>query len=180
MGWATMRQLRVKTKTCQRQSICRDDYSLLDEEQMSFAPGWQRSNNSASGYSPSIDRSFRYSHGDELDTTVYMGDHQTYGAGGYVYEFRGRLSDLRANLSQLRQLQWIDDRTRAVMIQFTLYNPNVQLFTSATLLVEFLSTGGIYPQSRFEPLSFQSLFLFSPSPSSSTCVYVQSSHQHFK
>ena len=173
-----MRQLRVKTKPCQRQSTCRQDYSLFDEDRTSFAPGWQISNDTASDYSPSIDRSFRYVHGDELDTSVYVGDHQTYGTGGYVYEFRGRLSDLRGNLSQLRQLQWIDDRTRAVMIQFTLYNPNVQLFTSATLLVEFLSTGGLHPQSRFEPLSFQSLSPFSSS-SSSTCASIQSSHRHF-
>jgi hypothetical protein len=29
------------------------------------------------------------------------------------------------------------------------------MFTSATLLGEFLSTGGVFPSSRFDPLNFQ-------------------------
>ena len=161
IGWATMRQLRVKTMPCQRQLTCHKDYSVFDEERAHFAPAWQTNDTSVSQYSPTIYKSFAYVDGDQLDSYVYAGDHQTYRGGGYVYELRGRLSDLRTNLSQLRQLQWIDDRTRAVIIQFPLYNPNVQLFTSATLVVEFLSNGGLYPQSRFEPLSFQSRLLFS-------------------
>ena len=157
IGWATMRQLRIKTNPCQRPLHCRNDYSLFNEERTDFAPGWQKNNVSISQYTSSIYKSFRYMDGDQLDSYVYTGDYQTYRSGGYVYELRGRLSEMRANLSQLRQLAWIDNRTRALLIQFALYNPNVQLFTSVTLLVEFLSTGGLYPQSRFEPISFQSL-----------------------
>ncbi|CAF4037368.1 unnamed protein product [Adineta steineri] len=73
---------------------------------------------------------------------------QVYSSGGYVYEFRGRLIDLQSNLSKLHQLKWIDRQTRAVIIQFN-------LFTSITLLMEFLSTGSIYPQSCFDPFYFQ-------------------------
>ena len=80
-----------------------------------------------------------------------------YSGNGYVYEFRGRLTDLQTNLSQLHQMQWIDGQTRAVIIQFTLYNPNAQLFTFVTLLTEFLSSGSIDPQSRFEPVTFEGM-----------------------
>ncbi|CAF4356149.1 unnamed protein product, partial [Adineta steineri] len=69
-------------------------------------------------------------------------------------EFRGRLSDIKSNLSLLHQLQWIDSKTRAVIIQLTLYNPNVALYTSVTFLLEFLSASGISPSARFEPLNF--------------------------
>jgi Polycystin cation channel len=41
-----------------------------------------------------------------------------------------------------------------VIIQLSLYNPNVGLFTSVTFLIEFLSIGGIYPTVRFEPFDF--------------------------
>jgi hypothetical protein len=57
-------------------------------------------------------------------------------------------------MSVLRQLGWIDTRTRAVIIQLTLYNPSVQLFTSVTLLLEILSTGGMSTSARFQPISF--------------------------
>jgi hypothetical protein len=64
-----------------------------------------------------------------------------YGEGGYVYEFRSSLLNIESNLSALQQLGWIDGKTRAIFIQLTLYNSNVQLFTSVTFLVELLSTG---------------------------------------
>jgi hypothetical protein len=67
---------------------------------------------------------------------------------------------MRTNLSLLNQLEWIDEHTRAVIIQLTLYNPNVQLLTSATLLAEFLSTGGVFPSSSFQPIHFYSNSFF--------------------
>ena len=136
----------------QLRSRCLNDYSLLNEEKDSFKPGWR--NETTETYSSSIIESFQYKSNKELDTYVYVGDHGSYSGNGYVYEFRGRLTDLQSNLSTLHQLRWIDNQTRAVIIQFTLYNPNVQLFTAVTLLMELLSTGGIYPSARFEPISF--------------------------
>ena len=70
-----------------------------------------------------------------------------------IYEFRGRLF-------KLHQLKWIDNRTRAIIIQLNLYNPNVELFTSINFLIEFLSTGGINSQVRFEPMNFYGKFFF--------------------
>jgi polycystin 1L2 len=169
IGWATMRQLRVKPDLChvpgsvrQLISTCHADYSLLNEEQRSFEPGW--SNQTTTVCSSTICRAFEYQSGDQLDTYMYAGDHATYGSGGYVYEFRGHLSDLQSNLSQLHELQWIDGQTRAVIIQMSLYNPNAQMFTSVSFLVELLSTGGVFPQARFEPITFQRTFLTSKLP----------------
>ncbi len=151
-----MRQLRVKSDSCLSQkfrSICVNDYSFLNEEKDSFQPGW--TNQTTQLFNSSIQQSFQYQTSDQLDRYPYTGDYATYGSGGYVYEFRGRLSYLQNNLSQLHELGWIDQQTRAVFIQLTLYNPNVNFFTSVTLLVEFLSTGSLHPQSSFQPLSFQ-------------------------
>ncbi|UJR06650.1 hypothetical protein I4U23_010936 [Adineta vaga] len=156
IGWATMRQLRVKPKTCSTRnpisSICQDDYSCLNEDKYSYAPEWK--NETSNIYNSFIRQAFVYQSADILDTYMYVGDHGSYSGGGYVYEFRGRLSDLRSNLSQLHQLSWIDNQTRAVIIQLTLYNPNVQLFTAVTFLAEFLSSSGLFTSARFEPISF--------------------------
>ena len=155
-----MRQLRIKSDLCHVQneimSTCVYDYSLLNEERDSYQPGWL--NETIETYSSSIRQSFEYKSSEELDTYIYVGNHGSYFGGGYVYEFRGRLSDLQSNLSQLHGLGWIDNQTRGVIIQLTLYNPNVQLFTSVTFLIEILSTGGIYPTSRFEPIDFYGIF----------------------
>ncbi len=157
IGWATMRQLRVKLTSCHVQqlvSACADDYSFSNEEKRSFQPGWL--NETSASFDSSIRQAFQYRTGDQLNTYIYVGDHETYNSGGYVYEFRGRLNDMKENLTNLRQLSWIDSHTRAIIIQLTLYNPNVQLFTSVTFLIEFLSNGGISPQSRFETFHLHS------------------------
>jgi polycystin 1L2 len=167
-----MRQLRVKSHQCQIKqnlsSVCEYDYNFFNEEKDSFEPGW--TNQTTQIFSSSIEEAFKYRTNDELDSYIIIGDHETYSSGGYVYEFRGRLIDLQSNLSELYQLEWIDSQTRAVIIQFNLYNPNVELFTSITLLTEFLSTGGLDPQSQFQPFSFQREYFLQLS-TSSYCLF---------
>jgi polycystin 1L2 len=156
-----MRQLRIKRNLCSIQILnltCQYDYSFGNEEKHSFAPGWI--NETIIKDNSTINQAFQYKSSDQLDTYIYTGDHGSYSGGGYVYEFRGRLTDLQSNLSELHQLGWIDIRTRAVMIQLNLYNPNVQLFTSVTFLIEFISTGGVYSQYDFQPMNFYGNFIF--------------------
>ena len=160
IGWPTMRQLRIKSSLCSYQKLrsnCINDYSLFHEEKDSSPPGWI--NETVEEYSSSIRQAFKYQSAEELDSYVYVGEHGSYSGNGYVYEFRGRLTDIRGNLSQLHQLEWINNHTRAVIIQLSLYNPSVELFTSVIFLTEFLSTGGIYSTARFEPLNFTGDFL---------------------
>ena len=155
IGWPTMRQLRIKSHPCSYEkfrSNCVNDYERFNEETDSFFPHWI--NETINEYSSSVVHAFEYKTTKELDTFFYAGDHGSYSGHGYVYEFRGRLNEIRRNLSQLHQLEWIDNLTRAVIIQMNLYNPNVQLFTSVTLLTEFLSTGGVFSTARFEPFDF--------------------------
>ena len=167
IGWATMRQLRVKASVCDDRrlsSMCLSDYSRSNEDtSISYQPGWM--NETSERYSRSIQRAFQYRTSDELDSYLYLGNHANYRGGGYVYEFRGSSVDLRSNLSMLRHLEWINKQTRAILIDLTLYNPNAQLFTSMTLIVEILATGGFFPSARFEPIQFYgtlslSFFLF--------------------
>jgi hypothetical protein len=136
---------------------CETTYSTSSEEQQSFYPGWTSIYNSTIGpftnYSSSINQAFMYNESDSLGTYSYTGEFSTYGGGGYVYQFRGKLSEMIANVSLLQDLSWIDMQTRAVIIQLSLYNPNVNLFSFVTILAEFVSTSGVYPSARVEPLS---------------------------
>ena len=172
-----MRQLRVKAKLCLEQRLisrCENDYNLFNEEEQSFYPGWTNETNTEQ-YSSSILKSFQYQSSKHLDSYYTIGEHGIYSGNGYVYEYRGSLSNLKSNLSELHQLGWIDQRTRAIIIQMTLYNPNVQLLTSVTLLSEFLSTGGVFTSARFEPLQFYGMinhhFLNNGRNSSLLCLF---------
>ena len=131
---------------------CYEDYKASTEENRRFYPGWS-TNQTTQNYSSSINQAFIYQTGDQLETYSYVGQYATYGSGGYVYEFRD-LSNIRNDLSQLHQLGWIDRQTRAVIIQLNLYNPSIPLFTSCTILIEILSSSGVFPSAVFEPLDF--------------------------
>ena len=50
-------------------------------------------------------------------------------------------------------MNWIDRQTRAVFIEFSVYNPNVNLVMVSTILVEFLPSGSIITSAKFNPLN---------------------------
>ncbi len=43
---------------------------------------------------------------------------------------------------ELSTYGWIDVRTRAVFLEFTVYNANINLYGSVIMLVEWMATGG--------------------------------------
>lgn len=140
ISWPTMRQIRIRSTPCSAQkleTLCQDDYQLSNEEQRSFEPGWI--NETHGKVNSSIERAFVYRSSEELDSYWYIGDHATYSGNGFVYEFRGRLHEIKKNISELHRHGWIDNQTRAVIIEMNFYNPNVHLLTSMVLLAEFLS-----------------------------------------
>jgi hypothetical protein len=46
------------------------------------------------------------------------------------------------NLKELRKDVWLDVHSRGVFLEFTVYNPNLNLFGSMIMLVEFMKSGG--------------------------------------
>lgn len=138
IGRVIMRQSRVKLQSCRVNNIVSSICRYDDEDNEQFL---LRSNSS---YSTTVHQAFEYR----------------------TYEFQGRFTDIQSNLSMLHQLQWIDRQTKSVIIQFSLYNPNVQLFTSITLQTDFLSTGGLIPHFQIKPFSFQSICFWS------FCLYI--------
>lgn len=161
IGWAIMRQVRVQSDACRIENIvrqyfnhCDADYTFSNQEKRSFTLKWINQTTQISN--SSIDQAFAYQSDKVLDSYINIGRYNTYDSGGYVYQFRGRLSSLYGNISELHQLQWINSRTRAVIIELTLYNPNSELFSAITFLTEFLPTGGVQTNARIEPVSFQS------------------------
>jgi polycystin 1L2 len=80
-----------------------------------------------------------------------MGMMSLYSGGGYVYELRKDVSQMQQQLQQLQNEEWVDKYTRAVFIEFTVYNPQINLFGVSTLLAEFRPSGGVFTSYRFEP-----------------------------
>ena len=80
IGWGRMRQLRIESHLCSEQKIreyCFDDYSNGNKDEDSYQPEWKR-NETDEEYSSTILKAFQYQR-----------------RRGYVYEFRGRLSEMK-------------------------------------------------------------------------------------
>jgi hypothetical protein len=97
--------------------------------------------------------SFQYKNADTLQGSPIKGKYDTYDGSGYVYEMRGQLSYIQGNLSLLKEMNWIDRQTRAVFVEFSTYNPNINLMMVTTILIEFLSSGSILVTPRFDTVN---------------------------
>ena len=85
-----------------------------------------------------------------LKNAPYVATLQTYKGGGYVVNFERSFRRTARNLTRLRQENWLDLRTRAIFLEFTVYNPNSNLFASAILVTEFPSWGSAIPRSEIK------------------------------
>lgn len=81
----------------------------------------------------------------DLLTLPYVGMFAVYSGGGYVQELSSNITVNLAIIDKLINSRWIDDHTSAVMLEFTLFNSNSNLFTTVFLVVEFSATGGLFP-----------------------------------
>ena len=110
--------------------MCTTNINSKSEETNNYGFGWSQYNQSytpPTGYQ-SIYNAFQYKTAVTLQTTTQSGKYLTYGGGGFVYELRGKLEYLRGNLSLLREMNWIDGQTRGIVVEFSVYNPNINLF----------------------------------------------------
>jgi polycystin 1L2 len=145
-------QLTSKTEALKNVSaICL--YPSQDNANYGF--GWSQFDSTytpLNGYE-SIYEAFQFKTADTLQGSSIQGIYNTYDGSGYLYEMRGKLSYLQGNLSLLKEMNWVDRQTRAVLVEFSAYNPNINLVMVSTILIEFLSSGSLLTKANFEPLN---------------------------
>lgn len=64
-----------------------------------------------------------------------------YGGGGYVADLIGPNSHVSHTAASLEDSGWLDKFTRLLLVEFTVYNPNVNLFSSVQISFEMPTTG---------------------------------------
>ena len=90
----------------------------------------------------------------EVDDTVAMplaGRFRTYPGRGYsVLLVNGTFRNLSIvdSLTFLRQAAWVDNKTRAILVEFTVYNPPFNLFANVVLFFEIVGAGRLVPYVR--------------------------------
>ena len=128
--------------------FCTSTYSIINEE--SATPNYLNwslitdlSNNETSTSLKKVFNAFTYKNAFEIDSLPYIGKFNDYTGGGYVFNLSSNYDDAFNDLTVLREYKWIDRYTSAIFIEFSTYNPNINLFSTIKILFEFLPTGNI-------------------------------------
>ena len=123
---------------------CFMPYSFGAEDKSSYSPSWHsvvRKNSNVIHQSP-----WTYRSADETGTPSIWGRYQTFSGGGYIIPvWSTRSSKMIVSLEKLRNASWVDEKTRAVFLEFTVFNPAANLFASSVLVFEFSDMGTIDP-----------------------------------
>ena len=146
-GCTPLKIVSSQIKSCSRK------YSSHNEDKADYKIGWK-----SDGVSQ---KEYIYRTSDELEGMSFSGHHDKYGGGGYVIELKGSVSELRERITMLHHQQWIDRFTRAVFIEYSVYNPQVNMFAVVSYLVETPQASGLFPSYQVNPMN---LLSFSISP----------------
>ncbi|GIY29651.1 polycystic kidney disease protein 1-like 2 [Caerostris darwini] len=151
MGYGILRQVRIKERSCNVDKrvkslteVCRGHSNILFEDKKSYEPGWK-----VEAQNDTNDE-YRYRTSKELNGLPFWAIRDVYGGGGYVFPLRGTHEKLKEEIFHLEKSDWIDEKTRAVFAEFSVYNAQVNLFGVMTIVAEFLPGGGVVPFYRLE------------------------------
>ncbi|NXO69413.1 PK1L2 protein, partial [Phainopepla nitens] len=148
VGSARIRQVRVKGDTCpispRLQHIaeeCHAPYSLQREDTSVYGEHW---NTSVLDNSSDLSSAWQYQSQSKLRGHPSWGKLAIYSGGGYVIPLGTDSKNASRILQYLFNNVWLDTFTRAVFVEFTVYNANVNLFCIITLMFESNALGAFF------------------------------------
>ncbi|XP_056382167.1 polycystic kidney disease protein 1-like 2 [Hyla sarda] len=154
VGSARIRQVRVKKDTCPVAHVlqstvkdCRAPYTLDAEDMEQYGEQW---NISAFNNSSDSDSVWSYKSQSKLRSHPTWGRLSTYRGGGYVVDLGGDRTTASGVLQYLFNNIWLDTYTRAVFVEFTIYNANVNLFCLVRLMFETKALGTFQTHADFQ------------------------------
>ena len=99
---------------------------------------------------------WRYQTAKELDNDPIKGTYNSYEGGGYVAVMGYDEGTAQGVLGETFGHGWIDRQTRAVILEFAVFNVNTNLLSIATYFYEVLATGAAYTAKRVDTLELYS------------------------
>ncbi|XP_031573831.1 polycystic kidney disease 2-like 1 protein isoform X2 [Actinia tenebrosa] len=145
LGRPRIRQTRVLNDSC----VVHDDFkSVIKECYAPYSPSAEDTN----PFGKMNGTAWTYKTEKELEGRSYWGRLTTYSGGGFTQLLALKKEDTKAVFNDLKENLWLDRGTRAVFIDFSVYNANINLFCIVRLLFEYPATGGCIPSFNFRTL----------------------------
>uniref|UniRef100_A0A803VM98 Polycystin 1 like 2/pseudo n=1 Tax=Ficedula albicollis TaxID=59894 RepID=A0A803VM98_FICAL len=154
VGSARVRQVRVKGDTCpispRLQHVveeCHAPYSLQTEDTTVYGEHW---NTSVFDNSSDFSSAWQYQSQSKLRGHPSWGKFAIYSGGGYVIHLGTDPKNASRILQYLFNNVWLDTFTRAVFVEFTVYNANVNLFCIISLMFESNALGAFFTSAELQ------------------------------
>ncbi|XP_076816222.1 uncharacterized protein LOC143462076 isoform X1 [Clavelina lepadiformis] len=161
VGPSRLRQLRMKPSACLTDQVlahykmrpCVDHYSIFDDDTTSYGPMWIELNRTSS-----LEADYwKYQDAGASQAIPILAAVNTYGGGGYLADLGVNVVTAKNTVEYLKQHLWLDRSTRALIVEFALYNVNSDLFSTVALVAEFLPSGGIVATPYIKPFRLYSM-----------------------
>ena len=124
---------------------CYDFYSMSEEDTTRlYLPHWIHLSDTQQGWanlSQLCPRPWRYSSPEELNNLPSWAQHHIYDGGGYVLDLGYDKPTAIRMMEGVKDKDWIDRRTRAVLLEFQVLNLNTNLMSIVTYHYEVLPFG---------------------------------------
>uniref|UniRef100_A0A3Q3VWT3 Polycystin-2 n=1 Tax=Mola mola TaxID=94237 RepID=A0A3Q3VWT3_MOLML len=143
LGVPRLRQVKVHNESCSVHEDLRDE---VQECYNMYTP----TNEDTASFGPKNGTAWVYATESEINGSSYWGHVSKYGGGGYHQDLSRTKEESMIQLRFLKDSLWLDRGTRAVFLDFSVYNGNINLFCIARLLVEFPATGGVLTSWQFQ------------------------------
>ncbi|OCT84402.1 hypothetical protein XELAEV_18022555mg [Xenopus laevis] len=154
VGGARMRQIRIKKDSCPVAPVlqstidnCRAPYSLDAEDMGHYDGSW---NFSTFTNASDVNSPWYYQNHSKLRSHPTWGKMATYRGGGYVADLGNNRTHAHRVLQDLFSNIWLDSYTRAVFVEFTVYNANVNLFCIVILMFETDALGTFFTRANLQ------------------------------
>jgi hypothetical protein len=127
IGTLRLRQLKVRNDSCKIDKTfahlykeCFGEYSSENEDHAKY------------GYGTALN----FASSDQIDGFWTFGKFHFYSGGGYYQDLQFSRDKNRLMLNNLYSSGWINKGTRAVFVEFTIYNENIKSFCSVKWVIK--------------------------------------------
>ena len=130
IGYAIIRQIRQDYGNCKPPKIirkafytCEGDHNIGTEDQRDYCVGWKPKH---ANLPCNESAEYLFESSESLESVPITAGIRTYGGGGYIQRLKGPIKELELKLQHLIENNWIDNRTRAIFVEFSVYNAQVR------------------------------------------------------
>ncbi|VEN47219.1 unnamed protein product [Callosobruchus maculatus] len=145
LGVPRIRQVKVRNDSCEVHDYfrryfitCYDTYESGDKDKNDFGPGQPTA--------------WTYSSAKETKSLWYWGQVSTYGGDGFYVDLLRDRNGTRQIIQDLKENMWIQRGTRAIFIDFTVYNANMNLFAVCKFVFELPPVGGVLTKAEIHSM----------------------------